>query len=854
MRPSNYRDAVNNRFTIYNSLFLNLPFEDIYRTGTLLPLFAQACKDGFDDQLTPVDIVNRFLEDILPHAHEDEKMGLLFKFIQYVERQIVLFDSVEDAAYEEINAMDGKGSLKHLFSRVQSDGLKEALIQKLNHFGLRIVLTAHPTQFYPGTVLGIITDLEDAIRDNNLKHIDLLLQQLGKTPFLNQKKPSPHDEAVSLTWYLENVFYKSVPRVILKIIEFTDLDVEQFNNYDLVKIGFWPGGDRDGNPFVTHDISLQVAKRLRDTALKCYYRDIRILRRRLTFKSMEQIMQTIESGIFNAVYGDPLKGYSRYNELFSDLQQARNILISEHDGLFLDMLDELLIKTKLFGFHMASMDFRQDSRKHLELWGALIRQDLESWNAYGESVGQRLQMLMDYTEMPSPESIQDDFLQEMIKTFYALKTIQQEHGEAACNRYIISNAMYAEDVVLVYTLARNILGAPSGGLALDVIPLFESIEFLASAASVMETLYQNETYRKHLQFRGNKQTIMLGFSDGTKDGGYLQANYSIFHAKEALTAISRKYGISVLFFDGRGGPPARGGGNTHDFYASLGPGIENKEIQITIQGQTISSNFGKPVSCEYNIEQLISAGMENDLYGSRFKALTNSQRTLLQLLANYSYQHYQDLKNHPAFVDYLQYVTPLRFFGETNIGSRPVKRKAGAAFTFEDLRAIPFVGSWAQMKQNVPGFYGMGSAIQQLIQEGHKDEIIELFHESLFFKALVGNSMQSLAKAFFPATAYIRKHPTYGPFWDLLYQEYQTTVNTILDLSGHKILLEDNVLSRDSIKLREQIVLPLITIQQFALQKMLEQGDSMESSERQNMERLILRCMYGIINAARNAA
>ena len=853
MKKQTYREAVNNRYTIYNSLFLNLPFTDIYQTGTLLPIFEQASREGFEQDMMPREIVDQFLDDILPHTNQEERMQMLFKFIQYVERQIVLFDSVEDSAYGEINNLEGKGSLPYIFARAKADGLQQELIHKLRTFGLRIVLTAHPTQFYPGQVLGIITDLEEAIHDNNLKHIDLILQQLGKTPFLNKEKPSPFEEAMSLTWYLENVFYKTIPKVVQKVLDFSGLDVVEFDNLDLVSVGFWPGGDRDGNPFVTHETTELVAHRLRETALKCYYRDIRILKRRLTFKNIEERITLIEKKIFQSAYGEKSEGYVLIADLQNDLTEVRTVLIEKHESLFLDILDTFILKTKIFGFHMAMMDVRQDSRKHLSLWTELSGGSIKNWSTEPTEIDNQVAYLLDYKESVSPDGVTEDFHKEIIQSIQSIGNIQTTNGVQACDRYVISNSMHAADVIAVYVLARNIL-AKDGRMDLDIVPLFESIEHLEKADKVMDLLYSLPEYRKHLTHRGNKQTIMLGFSDGTKDGGYLQANYSIFKAKEALTAISRKHKIKVIFFDGRGGPPARGGGNTHDFYASLGPDIENKEIQLTIQGQTISANFGKPISCEYNIEQLLTAGIENDLYRDRFRSLNASERLLLDELAGKSYEAYKDLKSHPAFVSYLEKATPLQFFGLTNIGSRPVKRKGDDTFKFEDLRAIPFVGSWAQMKQNVPGFFGLGAAIEHLDAQGRLNEVSELYKNSLFFRALAGNSMQSLAKAFYPATSYLRFHKDYGQFWEIIFEEYRRTMKWLLEISGQEHLLDDNVLSRESINLREKIVLPLITIQQYALQNIIENGDKLSDRQAVLMQRLVLRCMYGIINAARNAA
>jgi phosphoenolpyruvate carboxylase len=344
---------------------------------------------------------------------------------------------------------------------------------------------------------------------------------------------------------------------------------------------------------------------------------------------------------------------------------------------------------------------------------------------------------------------------------------------------------------------------------------------------------------------------MLGFSDGTKDGGYLRANWSIYRAKENLTRITREQGFTAVFFDGRGGPPARGGGNTHDFYASLGDTIEDKEVQITIQGQTISSNFGKPVSCGYNLEQLLSAGIENDVFRN-LSSLTEKEKSLLDALADEGHKAYLDLKKHPKFVPYLEKITPLSFFGDSNIGSRPVKRSSGS-LKFEDLRAIPFVGSWAQMKQNIPGFYGVGTAIRELKKQGKIRELKTLFKESLFFRTLLSNSMMSLTKSYYPATAYLAKDKDFGEFWKKMFNEFKLSTAMILEVSELNELMENTPVNRDSVKLRERIVLPLITIQQFALQQLREMGATDKAMDQQ-LRTLIVRCMFGIINAARNSA
>lgn len=852
-----YEQVVGARYHIYNSLFLNLPFQHILRTGTLLPLLHQYCEAGFEQGDSAKDIIKKFFTDLAPHASEKDQFDLLFNFIQYVERQVALFDSIEDSEFLQINDVRGKGSVSSLLFQAKLENKVEQLKAKLEEFSLRIVLTAHPTQFYPGHVLGILTDLERSIRDHDLDQINLLLQQLGKTGFINKEKPTPYDEAVSLCWYLENVFYHSIPKIVSALLEGLQLPASEWKNDRLIVIGFWPGGDRDGNPFVTSGITLKVAARLQETILKCYYRDARLLRRRLTFQGVDKLMTAVEQKIGDFAAGRN-RSYADVNELLNELDAIRTILLTEHDGLFMDLLDSFILKIRIFGFHFASLDIRQDSRKHDAVWKTVIEklhaeQKGVSFETYGKLADQdKIKHLLSLQADIGSLTFDDALVTDTLNSVKAIATIQQNNGTAGSHRYVISNCQHALHVIEVFALGRLLIGKGED-LSLDVVPLFETIDDLAHAPGIMEELYSIKEYREHLTRRKNKQTIMLGFSDGTKDGGYLRANWSIFRAKEELTAVSRKNGLKALFFDGRGGPPARGGGNTHDFYASLGDTIENEEVQITIQGQTISSNFGKESSSKYNLEQLLSAGLIGDVFKHADNKLSNEDKKLLDELAEAGYQAYLKLKLDPKFVPYLEKVTPLSFFGDSNIGSRPVKRNASDALKFEDLRAIPFVGAWAQMKQNIPGFYGVGSAITQLIKKGKGDQLKNLYKNSLFFRTLLGNSMMSLTKTNYKATTYLGSDPEFGGFWKKMFAEYELSVKRTLEISGLNGLLGSNPNIRDSVKLRERIVMPLIAIQQFALMN-LRTSDNLNQEDETRYRKLIIRCMFGIINAARNSA
>ena len=850
-----FNQNVLSKYQIYNSIFMTLPFDTITKTGALLPLFHETCQKGFANQDNPTTIVERFFEKYQARRSKESQTNLLFRFIQYIERQVVLFDAIEDAAFPVVNNMDGIGTLRSLKETASSENKLETLKKYLEEFKVRIVLTAHPTQFYPGSVLGIITDLSEAIRTNDLLKINDLLAQLGKTPFFKHQKPTPYDEAVSLIWYLENVFYKSFG-TIYDYIQQNIFDGKHINNA-IINVGFWPGGDRDGNPFVTPEITLKVANRLRETVIKNYYRDARNLRRKLTFEGVEQRIVFLETELYKIITREKTK--LTLESFTSELKEIKQTIIDKHQSLYVNEVNSLLNKIHLFGFHFANLDIRQDSRKHAQFFNDMVNTLIESGsplfpkNYHDLSEKTQIQILSKVKGEVDLSLIKDEETLKALKTMKAIKTIQTTNGEVAANRYIISNNQTTLHVMQLFAMLK--LVAFQEQLTVDIGPLFETITDLKNAPQVMEDLYTNPEYAAHLKARGNKQTIMLGFSDGTKDGGYLMANWAIYKAKENLTAISRQFGITVIFFDGRGGPPARGGGKTHNFYASLGPTIEDKEVQLTIQGQTISSNFGTLESSQYNLEQLISSGIHNSLSGKELSMLPEN-RAVMTDLSERSYKAYSDFKAHPKFISYLEHMSTLKYYAKTNIGSRPSKRGKAAGFVFDDLRAIPFVGSWSQLKQNVPGFFGVGTALKHYEDIGEFDKAQHLFKTSDFFKTLIENSMMSLSKSFFDLTKYMSEDTEYGEFWNVIYNEYETSKRLILKLTGYKELMEGEPSGKASIAVRESIVLPLITIQQYALKKIqeLEKADVKDEAQIKIYEKMVTRSLFGNINASRNSA
>jgi phosphoenolpyruvate carboxylase len=670
------------------------------------------------------------------------------------------------------------------------------------------------------------------------------LQQLGLTSLINAKKPTPFDEAKNIIYFLRNIYYDAVGELYTYIKK--NIQNNNFDNPNIIKLGFWPGGDRDGNPFVTAEITMNVADELRMTLMKCYYDDIKNLEKKLTFRDVEETIADLRTRLYPTMFNSS-KTIS-YEEIINHLYSAKASIIQKYNSLYLEDLDNVIDKVKIFKTHFAALDIRQDHDVHYKaIEEILLKANLIANSLDELSKDELINILLHKEIHIQTYQYTDDLVKDTILNITQLKRIQEKNGEEGCNRYVISNSEDIFSVLFVYGLFRW-CGWEKEKITFDFIPLFESMEGMKNSGGIMQEIFDIPEYRLHISARLNKQTIMLGFSDGTKDGGFLKANWSIFKTKENLSSVCDQNGIKAIFFDGRGGPPARGGGKTHRFYAAQSQKIANHEIQLTIQGQTITSTYGTKEHFIFNCEQLLTAGLSNNFFADE-NSITDASRQTIEELANISFDKYNALKNHPIFLQYLENKSTLRYYNTANIGSRPAKRGDQTKLEFKDLRAIPFVGSWSQLKQNIPGFFGIGTAIATLKKEGRSDELKKLFNEVPFFKALMLNSMMSLSKCLFELTAYFAQDKEYKDFWNILFEEYKLSREMVLFISGYDILMEEEPVTRSSIEIREHIVLPLLVIQQYALQK-IEQKSRLKNT----YEKIVRRSLYGNINASRNSA
>ena len=843
-RLEEFKKSVTNKFNIYNSLFLSLPYKNVENVGNLVPLLLDQCEKGLKEGKDPQEILEVFFSNFVNIQDERERLDFMFRMIQYVERQVVLYDSVEDSAFPKLQKYSSSLTIKDYFELVNRTKNWDKVSKKLSTFSARIVLTAHPTQFYTPAILDIIAELRSLIDQDRIYDIDVTLQQLGLTSLINAKKPTPLDEAKNIIYILRHTYYDAVGELYQYVK--SNIRDDKFENYNLMKLGFWPGGDRDGNPYVTADITKQVADELRLTLMKCYYNELKGLRKKLTFKGMQEDLNDLSSKLYNAMFN--VDAAISYSEIIGYLENIREKLRSDYHDLYLDELNQLMDKVHIFKTHFATLDIRQDHSKHLLVVESVLKKEgiiKESINEIKEQ--ELVKLLLEKNFQLNPKDFEDDIVKDTIVNIKNLKSIQEKNGEDGCNRYIISNSEDIFSVLFVFGLFKW-CGWDEKEITFDIVPLFETMKGMDASEEVMQTLFDIPQYRQHLERRRDIHTIMLGFSDGTKDGGYLKANWSILKTKETLSKVCKKNGVAAIFFDGRGGPPARGGGKTHRFYAAQTKDVANHEIQLTIQGQTITSTYGTKEQFIHNSEQLLTAGLSNNLFGKEL-TISAAQRKLIEELSELSFEKYDALKQHEKFMPYLEHRSTLKYYTKANIGSRPGKRGNKKQLTLSDLRAISFVGSWSQLKQNVPGYFGLGTAISALKEQGRLSEVKKLYKEVPFFRALMHNSMMSLAKSNFNLTGYMKEDPEFGDFWNILHDEFQLSKKMLLQISGDKMLMEDEAVSRESVKIREKIVLPLLVIQQNALYHITQNSEYKEL-----YEKIVTRSLYGNINASRNSA
>ncbi len=721
-------------------------------------------------------------------------------------------------------------SLKELFKRLKKAGISaKQVAQSVAGLKATIVLTAHPTEALRWSIRetlsridGLLSDREEADDAERFEVEEALLAEITGlllSTTLRTRQPTPLDEVGYAIHVLQEVLVHSVPEVTSRLITaFREAygeealakqkDFEAHARQSLC-LGSWIGGDRDGNPFVTAEITAEAVRLYRSAILRHYQTRIQPLVDQLTISNLRRpISAALEASIvadigelpelearftgrndseryrlkLNAVAlrleatleedlarnrgtgagANARKGYLEAHEMLHDLDLIRESLVEAGgDRLAKARLADLIDELGSFGFDFVALDVRQNQSKHRQASAELICPvdgPLESLSLSAQR-GSLEEVVEAKEALAIPKAGLSEDAREVIDTLSYVASLPLPKGGRSIQDLVISNTENAVPVLELLALCRQVgLVRPhaESGFESDVniVPLFESIESLRGALISMDRLYRSKTYRRQLKARGMRQQIMLGYSDSMKDGGYLAACAALEEVQRGLAAQAKAEGIALEFFHGRGGTIARGGGPTHRAILAQPEGTVSGRIKLTEQGEVIASKYGTRSSAVFHLEQILAATLEasvgSDLPG-RGKEPSSAWRAALVSLADGSRAAYRSLVYETeGFVDAFYEMTPIQEISELNLGSRPAKRTNTRAIS--NLRAIPWTFSWNQTRILLPSWYGAGSGVEAFCQEfpGGRDKAMArlqtMYKRWPYFRTVIDNLEQVLAK------------------------------------------------------------------------------------------------------------
>jgi phosphoenolpyruvate carboxylase len=503
--------------------------------------------------------------------------------------------------------------------------------------------------------------------------------------------------------------------------------------------------------------------------------------------------------------------YNNSQEFRADLSLIRESLEmnkGEHAGIF--QLNRLQVRERTFGFHLATLDIRQDSLVHRQVIGQILKD--ENWlDLNAETRADRLTALLLADQLPDlPE---DKAVEKTIEVFRSIKWGQQHFGKRALGPYIISMTQGADDVLSVLFLAKMAgLVDADGGIPLDVAPLLETVDDLKNGETILERLFTDEAYKTHLAARNQRQIIMVGYSDSNKDGGLISARWALATAQTELAQMARRHAVDPGFFHGRGGTVSRGGGNVVGGILGAPAGTVNGFLRVTEQGETINQKYGNRTLAERNLELATAATLKTSLVETPTPEV--AWQEVMTSMAETSKNTYRELVyEHPQFIDYFRHATPIDVIERMGIGSRPASRRSGLGV--ENLRAIPWVFSWAQCRISLPAAYGMGTALLQAKEMYGLDILKDMSKGWLFFSSMLSDVEMALAKSDLDIGRHysdLAPEPSRVVF-DLIDTELRLAQSMILSIKEQDDLLDGEPTLQRSIRLRNPYVDPMSLLQ-----------------------------------------
>ena len=755
--------------------------------------------------------------------------------------------------------------------KISKDFDQKDLQTWIDNFSVRPVFTAHPTEAARRSVLGKMTTISELLQQPNSPTQSMRLAEtidlLWQTDELRLGRPEPLDEAVNSIYYLDELLVQTVPEVLAEFAsEVKRLGVDLSLSAKPLSFGTWIGGDRDGNPNITADVTrsailLQnshftrtlllhldqlvqgvsistkltgVSKELEKSVLDDLEKlpEIESRYRRINAEEPYRLKVTAirhKLIITQQRHADdsphvPGRDYKNSAELLSDFEIMRKSLMANNGQLIATgLLERITRAITAFGLSHAKMDIREHSDAHHYLLKQLFN------DSSAEIINKELESnkSVDLTKL-------DELANKCLKTFVTSGELIDQFGPEVIESYIISMTKSANDVlaaVLIAKLAGLIsLDASKSFAKIGFVPLLETVAELRAADQILDELLSNKSYRKIVTMRGQVQEVMLGYSDSNKDAGITTSQWEIHKAQRKLRDVALKHGVKLRLFHGRGGSVGRGGGPTYDALIALPWGSIDGQIKMTEQGEVISDKYGLPALAKENLELTLAAALEATILNRKPRQSSqdlNSWDECMDLISEHAFSAYRKLVDQEELPAYFYASTPVEQLGNMFLGSRP-SRRPDAASGLESLRAIPWVFGWTQSRQIVPGWYGVGSGLKAARLAGKSDLLQKLLKDWHFFSTFISNVEMTLAKTDLAiAQRYVTTlvDPSLHKIFDQIKAEYELTVAELLLMTNKTEILGNQPILARTLQVRDTYLAPIQLLQISLLKRVREQKD-----------------------------
>lgn len=818
----------------------------------------------------------------------------------------------------ETNNHEDESSLKDLRNKLNLNSLDfNTLDEFLKNLEIIPTITAHPTEAKRRTILEkgrILFYLLLQLEQKNLtdfekfsinEKIKAEITSIWQTNDIRIEKLQVMDEVKTGIFYFDSVFYETIGEFYSKFLyTFSDLIPENYELPTVMKFGSWIGGDRDGHPFVTPEITKQTIEMHKSHIINNYIKEIDnlliiISSSTLRIKNFENITDSVNNDLetYDSIYGagksskfikseseifrtklalisEKLKNslnntnnkfsYSESNQFLEDINIIKNTLMSNNaEPISKTYIDPLIFKIKVFGFYFAKLDIRQHSEIINQTIGEIFLNSqiiTQNWNEL--SIDDKRKILVDQINTTRPTYSADhsfsDVAIDFIQTIKTIKWGFENIDKNMFENFVISMCQTDVDILCVLFMFKEfglykISDKENKKLKLNIVPLFETIADLHNIPGVLENLFNNSIYRDAINTRNNFQEIMLGYSDSSKDGGILSSSWELYKAQITVKEICEKYNINFRMFHGRGGSIGRGGGPSNEAIMAQPKGTVNGRIRITEQGEMISTKYQFKEIALRTLEQVFNAVVLTSLPNQHINQDEKKYYDVMEFISKTSFDYYQVFISKPDFINNFQTFTPIDIISNLDIGSRPTKRKNTQSI--KDLRAIPWVFSWMQTRLSLTSWLGVGYSINEYIKNNADglDKLKEMYKTWTYFSTFIKNIENSLGKSNIGIAKLYRTlfdNNSGDEFVEEIVREYELTKSAILSITEEKELLDHQPLLQKSIYLRNPYIDPINFVQINLLKKYREAVDN--SPEKQELLMILRETVNGIAAGMKN--